>query len=1091
MTEGASANQGRAIPTRYTLLEKLGAGGQGEVWRARDESGGVEVALKVLNPALAHDNAAWLALGREYSIASRLDHPAILKVYPPYREGNFLALPMELATGGDLRRLRGKSYLDVIPVLIDIAQGLEYAHENGVIHRDLKPGNVLFDARGRVRLADFGIAGAPGEVNPAVARPGLSPFTASPEHLRGDPPAIADDIYGLGALAYELLSGYPPYYPRFEVKRALDEPVPDLKPAQLMPHQLGNTIMRMLAKRAALRPRSMRDVIDEFDSALNDTLTFEFDSVDESTDGASVAMRRDAAVLAAAEAAKRTPNALTSAGSAAPEREPESASAAARRMSESAMRANSPTFASTSLSPASLSEIDTELGSSLQVTGALPKRARPAAPTSAPPAASATAADSVAAANAARAAAAYTTRGTTRATPSAAEDATAEPAPIEVKPFMGNGNGVAAEQRFENEAPAARAGEPHFESEALSARSPQRETVTTGDTLAEGEGIAAAAAAVRDAAPHLVTANAPPTYWDDVRLRVDPSPQYHRPNPPRPRRSWPWVILTALAVAAILVFVVLPKYGSIEDLTKSPVTAASPVLGSTPPTASADTKWRNGDVAVPVSSNTQSVANESGARPTLDRNGDVVAAPSDVTRSRRARSNTAPADAKAGTASLSAPIADKSAADATRVRADKSGKSSTQAPAPQASSAESVSRARAAFDQRLAALEARGAGFWGGPDFAAAKTRAAESVGANDAGSPQIAAQRLTEATRLLALVESRASQSLSTQLTAGENAVSAGQGEVAKQAFESALRIEPNNRRALDGLQRVRNLSGLLPLLADGENAEAAKDYARAVQDYSQALSLDPTNTKARAGLDRAHAAFGDDSYAKAVGAGFAALGAGRLDDARVAFEKARSIRPSGAEAATGLSRVGAALSARGFASTRQKGAGLEAEERWSDAVTEYDAALKVDPSLVFAQQGRARALARAELGDSLQALIDRPERLASPAVRSEADTLIKRAAVQDPSGPVLRSQIARLQILLPGFDVPVRLEMLSDNATQVQIQRVGTFGSFAKRQIELKPGKYTLIGTRPGFRDVRRDVTIAPGGDIQTISVSCVEPI
>ena len=129
----------------------------------------------------------------------------------------------------------------------------------------------------RVRLADFGIAGAPGEKNPAVVRPGLSPFTASPEQLRGDPPAISDDIYGLGALAYELLSGYPPYYPRFEVKRALEEPVPELKPAQIMPHQLSNAIMRMLGKRAALRQHSMREVIDEFDAALNDTLTFEYD----------------------------------------------------------------------------------------------------------------------------------------------------------------------------------------------------------------------------------------------------------------------------------------------------------------------------------------------------------------------------------------------------------------------------------------------------------------------------------------------------------------------------------------------------------------------------------------------------------------------------------------------------------------------------------------------------------------------------------------------------------------------------------------------------------------------------------------------
>ena len=138
-------------------------------------------------------------------------------------------------------------------MLIDIAQALEYAHERGVIHRDLKPGNVLFDARGRVRLADFGIAGSPGRTARGRA-PGLSPFTASPEQLRGDPPAIADDIYGLGALAYELLSGYPPYYPRFEMRRVLEEPVPELKPAQQMPPQLSALVMRMLSK----RPRCAR-----------------------------------------------------------------------------------------------------------------------------------------------------------------------------------------------------------------------------------------------------------------------------------------------------------------------------------------------------------------------------------------------------------------------------------------------------------------------------------------------------------------------------------------------------------------------------------------------------------------------------------------------------------------------------------------------------------------------------------------------------------------------------------------------------------------------------------------------------------------
>src|SRR6185437_1108524 len=182
---------GRRLETRYTLLEKLGAGGQGEVRRAHDEVRGVDIALKILSPSMAHDEAAWAALQREFEITSRLRHPSILKVFPPERDAQTVALPMELAGGGDLRRLRGAGYLEIVPVLLEVAKALEYAHERGVVHRDLKPGNVLFDSRGQVKLADFGVAGTV-ESAAAVqsgasatdkplesAKLGLSPFTAS------------------------------------------------------------------------------------------------------------------------------------------------------------------------------------------------------------------------------------------------------------------------------------------------------------------------------------------------------------------------------------------------------------------------------------------------------------------------------------------------------------------------------------------------------------------------------------------------------------------------------------------------------------------------------------------------------------------------------------------------------------------------------------------------------------------------------------------------------------------------------------------------------------------------------------------------
>jgi len=410
------------------------------------------------------------------------------------------------------------------------------------------------------------------------------------------------------------------------------------------------------------------------------------------------------------------------------------------------------------------------------------------------------------------------------------------------------------------------------------------------------------------------------------------------------------------------------------------------------------------------------------------------------------------------------------------------------------------------FDRRLAALETRGAGVWGGPEFGLAKTRAAESVGAHDAGNTQMAELRLADASKLLDQVESKAPQALAAQLAVGQKALAAGQQELANQAFDLARRIDPNDKRIAEGQRHTHNLTGVLPLLADGQNAESDQNFSRAAQDYSQALSIDPGNDKARAGLARANAAFGDDNYAKAVGSGFAALGAGRIDDARDAFEKARALRPNGSEAADGLRRVSSALSAKGFSSIRQRAAGLEAQERWDEAVQAYDSALQADPSLAFAQEGKDRAAARAELNASMQALIDRPERLSSPSIRDQAKALLDTANQQSPSGPVLRSQIARLGLLMPDYadavktagpvsadllDKPIRLSLVSDNATAVAIPSIGQFGTFAKRDIQLKPGRYTVIGTRDGFRDVHRDITIAPGQESQTISVSCSDPI
>ena len=531
--------------------------------------------------------------------------------------------------------------------------------------------------------------------------------------------------------------------------------------------------------------------------------------------------------------------------------------------------------------------------------------------------------------------------------------------------------------------------------------------------------------------------------FDDLQLEY--LPKVVRLQPIRPRR-WPWLALLLLVGLAAAAVFWLPRHE--PQLMPIRLTDLAPPLTSSAPPKTPEAPAKAADQA-------------------------------DATQNAPAAGASVPAPSGRSVQSgIAAPGVDAVPAK-------------TPAAATPTSAGQSFSATEATFNSRLAGLEKRGAGVWGGREFSDAKMLSAEAVGARDAGDLPLAQARLNAASQLLDKVERRIPQALTAQLDAGEQALAAGQREVAAQAFDLARRIDPNDSRVGGGLRRVRSLNGVMPLLADAQNAERARNFARAVQDYSQALSLDPDDARAKEGLARANAAFGDDNYAQAVGAGFAALGAGRLAEAHDSFDKARSYKPNGVEAAEGLKRVAAVMTARGYADIRQRAASLEAQERWGEAMQEYDKALKQDPSLQFAQQGKARTAARAELSNRLQAMIDRPERLGSPAVRQEARELLQTARSQLSEGPVLRSQAERLEILLPDFDKPVRLSLVSDNATQVAIPSIGAFGTFARRDIDLKPGKYTVIGTRYGYRDVRRDIIVAPGQATQTVSISCSEPI
>ena len=200
---------------RCEILERIAAGGQGTVYRARDTVLDRVVAIKVINQSLADDSAYLEALQREARLAAGLDHPNITTVHDFQFEGDTPYLVMEYVPDSLDKHLRGRQSLPqakATEIATQICKALEYAHSNGVIHRDIKPQNVLLTEDGNAKVSDFGIARAiASSTQSRTTRAVGTPFYMAPEQWTGSPADAKADIYSLGVLLYELLTGSPPF----------------------------------------------------------------------------------------------------------------------------------------------------------------------------------------------------------------------------------------------------------------------------------------------------------------------------------------------------------------------------------------------------------------------------------------------------------------------------------------------------------------------------------------------------------------------------------------------------------------------------------------------------------------------------------------------------------------------------------------------------------------------------------------------------------------------------------------------------------------------------------------------------------------
>src|SRR5437588_7083725 len=268
----AEVTAGTVIDGRYRVMSRLGAGGMADVFLAEDQQLGRKVALKLLHRRFAEDPDFVERFRREAQAAAGLQHPNVVSVFDRGAYDGTYYIAMEYLPGRSLKQLiRQEAPLDplrAIDIAIQILKAARFAHRHGVIHRDLKPHNVIVDDAGHVKVTDFGIARAgASDMTETGSIMGTAQYL-SPEQAQGHAVSASSDLYSIGVVLYELLTGRVPFDAESAVTIALkhvsEAPLEPTRVNARIPPELEQIVMWVLNKNPADRPQTA----DEFIAAL-------------------------------------------------------------------------------------------------------------------------------------------------------------------------------------------------------------------------------------------------------------------------------------------------------------------------------------------------------------------------------------------------------------------------------------------------------------------------------------------------------------------------------------------------------------------------------------------------------------------------------------------------------------------------------------------------------------------------------------------------------------------------------------------------------------------------------------------------------
>ena len=393
------------------------------------------------------------------------------------------------------------------------------------------------------------------------------------------------------------------------------------------------------------------------------------------------------------------------------------------------------------------------------------------------------------------------------------------------------------------------------------------------------------------------------------------------------------------------------------------------------------------------------------------------------------------------------------------------------------------------FELKTQLEEQLNVGAWGGEDLdrITNRAKAADTMFVEERYGESL--DEYAGAVGDLAALVDQGNAMYATAIANGEAALAGLDHATAVEAFERALLVRPGDANAKSGLERAAMVPELVDLLRQTDRAVLRGEFVAAHEFLNRVRTLDPTAPGLDERAAEIAATMAIERRKATLSEGFGALERDEHDRAVAAFKRVLENDPNDADAHAGLQQAERARLLAEVDRLRRQAERQESEGRFADALATYDAVLSIDRSLRFARDGKTRIANRVALVESMRAFIDDPGALSDDSEFSRAKGVLAEAAAVPGADPGFRARVDELRTIIEQSSVPVALVIDSDDETEITIQKVGPLGTFLRTELMLRPGRYVIVGSRDGYRDIRDEILLKAGS--QPVDIRCTEPI